>query len=293
MADYSDYPETGPGGFLVPTLPSPAPSSASTRSVAGLPHPRVHALRPGSAKEDKVRNYVADRISHISRRFIKRSDPDDRSVGYKSMSELCKDLDSLINIIWLSGTRQFPFPMFMPSNLLLTASLASLQVPYLLNLANELNTWLPSFPPAPKATFPILQKLDHCFASLLAGQDYDTKDTLPGFENGLRAGMSRTDMVRCKSLVQQTRVIIMDVMTEVPEDEEEDGTTPQQHEGDSDDGPTDWAKLDLTKEKKPVALEDDEPIFMDLARVYEKTLVQLGETLMEGGGVGDIQISDD
>lgn len=274
MADYSDYPETGPGGFLVPTLPSPAPSSASIRSVAGLPHPRGHALRPGSAKEDKVRNYVADRISHISRRFIKRSDPDDRSVGYKSMSELCKDLDSLINIIWLSGT-------------------PSLQVPYLLNIANELNTWLRSFPPAPKATFPILQKLDHCFASLLVGQDYDTKETLPGFENGLRAGMSRTDMVRCKSLVQQTRVVVIDVMSEVPEDEEEDEPTAQQDEDDSDDGPTDWAKLDLTKKQKPVTLEDDEPMLMDLAQVYEKTLVQLGETLMEGGGVGDIQISDD
>ena len=139
-----------------------------------------------------------------------------------------------------------------------------------------------------------MQKLDHCFASLLSGQDYETKDPLPGFENGLRAGMSRTDMVRCKSTVQQTRVVVIDVMSKEPEDEEEeedDTQLPTEDENDSDqDGPMDWNKVDLSK--KIDDLEDDE-LFMDQARVYEKTLVQLGETLMEGGGVGDIQISDD
>jgi hypothetical protein len=108
----------GAGGFVVPSLPSPAPSATSTRSVAGLPHPRGHALRPGSVKEDKVRHFVAARMSHISRRFAKKSAiaaPEDDVVGYRSMSELCKDLDELINIIWLSGTRKFlslPEPIF-------------------------------------------------------------------------------------------------------------------------------------------------------------------------------------
>ncbi|KAK0616442.1 hypothetical protein B0T14DRAFT_433679 [Immersiella caudata] len=266
----------GPGGFVVPSLPSPAPSSTSSRSVAGLPHPRGHALRPGSLKEDKVRHFVAARMSHVGRRFAKKSAialPEDDVVGYRSMSELCKDLDELINIIWLSGT-------------------PNLQIPYLLNIASELNTWLPAFPPSHKATFSVLQKLDHCFASLLSGQDYDTKEPLPGFENGLRAGMSRTDMVRCKSTVQQTRVVIIDVMSEEPEEEEE-GHIAHDDEDDSEmDGPTDWSKVDLSK-KINNRDDDDDPMFMDMARVYEKTLVQLGETLMDGGGVGDIQISDD
>jgi len=217
-------------------------------------------------------------MSHIGRRFAKKSAialPEDDAVGYKSISELCKDLDELINIIWLSGT-----PM--------------LQIPYLLTIASELNTWLPAFPPSPKATFSILQKLDHCFASLLSGQDYDTKEPLPGFENGLRAGMSRTDMVRCKSTVQQTRVVIIDVMSEEPGEEEEEqaGQQPTEDEDSEMDGPTDWSKVDLSK-KINLQDDDEDPMLMDMARVYEKTLVQLGEALIDGGGVGDIQISDD
>jgi len=170
-------------------------------------------------------------------------------------------------------------------------SLASLQIPYLLNIASEFNTWLPAFPPSRTATFSTLRKLDHCFASLLTGQDYETKEDLPGFENGLRSGMSRTDMVRCKSLVELTRVIIVDVMNKEPEDDE-DVEEPEELLMSDDpesgvDGPagrsSKWNWLD----------DDDEEFHMDVARVYEHTLVQLGEALGDGGGVGDIQISDD
>ena len=54
---------------------------------------------------------------HISRRYVKHfaiPDPSDEITGYKSMAELCKDLNDVINIIWLSGTREsntaFEFP---------------------------------------------------------------------------------------------------------------------------------------------------------------------------------------
>jgi hypothetical protein len=108
----AENPQTpGPGGFVQPTLPSPAPSTTSTRSLVGLPHPRSRILRPGSAKEDQVRRYVEERILHISRRYVKKhglQEPGDEVVGYKSMGELCKDLEALINIIWLSGTRTPP-----------------------------------------------------------------------------------------------------------------------------------------------------------------------------------------
>ena len=99
------------GGFVVPSLPSPAPST-TTQSSTGLPHPRGHPLRPGSAKEDRVRNFVAERMAYVSRRFIKRTEAmetpclADDVAGYKSASELCKDLEQLISIIWLTGTRK-------------------------------------------------------------------------------------------------------------------------------------------------------------------------------------------
>lgn len=156
-------------------------------------------------------------------------------------------------------------------------STASLQVPYLLNLANELNTWMASFPPSPMATFSLLRKLDHCFASLLTGQDLVTKETLPGFENGLRGGMSTTDMVRCKSTVAQTRVLVVSVMSKEPAEEEEyanGGSQDEQEEdeaGMNSDGGMAAGAWD----------EDDERLHMDVARVYENTLVQLGDVLGE------------
>ncbi|KAL2130714.1 hypothetical protein VTI74DRAFT_6043 [Chaetomium olivicolor] len=280
MADNRASSTADGGGFMAHSLPSPAPSSTSTvRSIAGLPHPRAHALRPGSAKEDQVRHFVSGRLLHISRRFVKKAgmaapgadelQVDDDIEGYKSMGELCKDLDGLINIVWLSGT-------------------PSLQIPYLLNIASEFNTWVVAFPPSPTATFAILEKLDHCFASLLSGEDIESHEPLPGFENGLRAGMSRTDMVRCKSIVEQARVLIVDVMSKEPEEESGGGVEEEQTAEEDESGPEGPGRTG-----RAIWDEDEERLFMDVARVYEDTLVKLGETLGDGGGLGDIQMSAD
>lgn len=107
MADASGSP--GPGGFFKQhPLPSPAPSGSSTRPASGLPHPRSHPLRSGSAKEQTTRAYVDNQLIHIQRRFVKKSvvaRPGDDIVGYRSIGELCKDAEALLDIIWLSGTR--------------------------------------------------------------------------------------------------------------------------------------------------------------------------------------------
>ncbi|KAL1839636.1 hypothetical protein VTJ49DRAFT_1297 [Mycothermus thermophilus] len=272
---------TGPnaGGFLVPSLPSPAPTTSTVSTIRpDLPHPRRQPLRPGSAKEDQVRDFISDRMSHITRRFVKKTggasldgDPGDDVEGYKSMAELCKDLDEVINIIWLSGT-------------------PSLQIPSLLNIASEFNTWIPSFPPSPTAMLGILHKLDHCFASLLAGEDAETHEPLPGFDKGLRSGLSRTDMVRCKSTVQHTRVLVVDVMSKREGEGEEDGGESRDQTGDEYDD----SGAEGSRQRGGLGLEDDdnEELHMDVARVYEKTLVKLGETLAESG-VGEIQMSAD
>ncbi|KAK3942822.1 hypothetical protein QBC46DRAFT_362237 [Diplogelasinospora grovesii] len=270
MADTTSSPNpagSSAGGFVIPSLPSPAPSNAtnaSTRSLSGLPHPRGSPLRPGSAKEDKVRNYVSDRMLHISRRYVKKFalvEPDDEVVGYRSMGELCRDLEPLINIIWKSGT-------------------PGLQVPLLLNIASEFNTWLSSFAPSPTATFSILRKLDHCFASLLTGQDIETKEPLPGFERGpQRSGMTTTDKVRCKGIIEATRVLIVEVMSKEPDQEGEEDDEPGILTADeSESGPDGPSRRGIWE-------EDDERLHMDVARVYENTIVQLGESLGDGWGV--------
>lgn len=111
MADH-DMPE--PGGFMTPppagTLPSPAPSSvASSRVSSALPHPRGRSLQPGSNKEDLVRRYVEEKLLNASRRYVKKfgqADDDDTVIGYKSFAEVCRDLDGIVNVLWLSGTRE-------------------------------------------------------------------------------------------------------------------------------------------------------------------------------------------
>ncbi|KAH6683127.1 hypothetical protein B0J14DRAFT_139460 [Halenospora varia] len=244
-----------PGGFIIPSLPSPAPSNTSTSSTASnLPHPRAHALRAGSAKEEAARRYVEGRLLHVSRRYTKKFQPHQEGEevhGYVSMSEVAKDLGEVVDVLWLSGT-------------------PSLQVPYLLNIALSITTYLSAFPPSPAATFKLLRKLDHAFSSLLKGEDSVTGELLPGFEGGRKAGMSKTDMVRCKSLVESTRVLIVDVMSKDPElgngDLEESGAD------------TDSMSMDVD--------DEDERHEMEVARVYERTIVELGGLLDSGTGFG-------
>lgn len=101
-----------PGGFIIPSLPSPAPSNASSNSTASnLPHPRSHPLKAGSAKEDAARRYIEDRLMHVSRRYAKKFQPAEENEsaqlkGYVSMGEVAKDLGEVVDVVWLSGTRE-------------------------------------------------------------------------------------------------------------------------------------------------------------------------------------------
>ncbi|KAL3422565.1 hypothetical protein PVAG01_06721 [Phlyctema vagabunda] len=247
-----------PGGFLPPSLPSPVPSNASSIPGSNLPHPRSQPLRAGSAKEEAARRYVESRLLHISRRYTKKHQPpeaDEVVHGYQSMAEVCKDLSEVVDVLWISGT-------------------PSLQIPYLLNIALSVNTYLSAFLPAPTATFALLRKLDHAFASLLKGEDVTSGETLPGFDQGRKGGMSRTDMVRCKSLVEATRVQIVEVMSregEANEAMEEDTETANETGAETDGG------FSVDAEN---AWDDERGVHnMDVARVYDNTIVQLGEIL--------------
>lgn len=202
-------------------------------------------------------------MADINRWFVKRAGAGSRDddpgyqpgddEGYKAIDGLCRDLDPVIHLIWRSGT-------------------PSLQIPSLLSIASEFNTWMIGFPPSPDHIFPLLRKLDHCFASLLSGEDIVTHEPLPGFENGLRAGMSTTDMIRCRSTALDARTVIMAVL----------GRMKRGEQGDAED-------------ESGVDEDDDldmEANYMDAARVYEYTLVKLGETL-GGSGVADVPMLSD
>jgi hypothetical protein len=105
----------GPGGFLQPTLPSPPLSSrrSSQGALRILPQPRGNPLKAGSSKESSFIDYVDRKLLAVSRRYEKRfnadfEDDDQRDAkgrGYEDFGELAKDLEGVIDVVWVSGTR--------------------------------------------------------------------------------------------------------------------------------------------------------------------------------------------
>ena len=104
------------GGYLPPGLLSPPLTNASSTQPQLLPRPRSHPLNAGGPKESSFIMHVDQRLLHINRRYAKRIDNKDHAAepiveasegsGYDNFTEAAKDIDSLIDIIWISGTRE-------------------------------------------------------------------------------------------------------------------------------------------------------------------------------------------
>lgn len=170
------------------------------------------------------------------------------------MKEACKDIEELVDVVWVSGT-------------------PSLQVPYLISLALLSMTVVSGMPPSPRRLFRLIRKLDRAFASLLQGRDVETGETLPGFES--MRGISGTEKVRIRSLVERTRLGVVEAFKR-GEFEFED--IDDQVDGDKMDTDTDG---ELVIEGDDDDLEDEESWDMQLARVYDQTIVELGDSLEE------------
>jgi len=95
--------------------PSPRNVSNATRS-SSLPVPRVHRLRPGSQKEIALINYLDDKILRITRRYAKKfsneSRDQDDTPGYTTFDDFAADVEPLVNIVWISGTRKYFRPRY-------------------------------------------------------------------------------------------------------------------------------------------------------------------------------------
>ena len=259
------------GGFIL--SPPPSVTSAITNSNSELPHPRSTPLKPGGSKESAFIRYVDERLLRIQRRFAKRETPSingdeadrdgaaiwDSVQGYKSMREACKDIEELMGVVWVSGT-------------------PGLQIPYLINLALVLTTIIADMPANPKQLFRVLAKLDHAFASLLQGKDVESGERLPGFDN--RRGVSGTEKVRIRSLIERTRRSVMESL--------KSGELDDAYESDQE-GETDQSEMDVDDDLEgELILEGDGPYApgqeeesweMQIARVYNHTMVELGDSL--------------
>lgn len=90
---------------------SPAPTTTSfTNQNPDLPAPRSHRLRPGSPKEIALINYLDDKILRITRRYAKKFSDEmaskDDAKGYTAYEEFVADVDPLVDVAWISGTRK-------------------------------------------------------------------------------------------------------------------------------------------------------------------------------------------
>jgi hypothetical protein len=173
--------------------------------------------------------------------------------------EACKDIEELMGVVWVSGT-------------------PGLQIPYLINLALVLTTIIADMPANPKQLFRVLAKLDHAFASLLQGKDVESGERLPGFDN--RRGVSGTEKVRIRSLIERTRRSVMENL--------KSGELDDAYESDQE-GETDQSEMDVDDDLEgELILEGDGPYApgqeeesweMQIARVYDHTMVELGDSL--------------
>jgi hypothetical protein len=96
---------------------SPTPSFTSHASASDiLPTARKHPLAQGSPKEIKLIHYLDGQLSRAYRRYEKRLPEEQQSdttrqaqddaPGYKNMDEVVADLDPLIDVVWISHTRE-------------------------------------------------------------------------------------------------------------------------------------------------------------------------------------------
>ena len=121
MNSTSDF--TSSGGFIHPAQPPPAPSPANPTSHARtiLPQPRPTPLKPGTSRESSFIDYVDRQLLAISRRYEKRlnvsfedvSSSETEGREYQHFEEMANDLDAVIDVVWVSGTRTEPSSKFM------------------------------------------------------------------------------------------------------------------------------------------------------------------------------------
>jgi len=141
----------------------------------------------------------------------------------------------------------------------------------LLNVALAISIYLSSFEFSPRRTFQLLQKLDVAFSSLLHGQNVETGDALPGFEGG-RGKLTTTEKVRIRGLVERTRVAVVVAAGKDNSIDDRSRVTETDENMTTDD--------DMSMGGNGAGTVDEHGRWeMDVARVYERTIVDLGAAL--------------
>jgi hypothetical protein len=204
--------------------------------------------------------YLDHGLNNVQKRVDNRlqtaSGGDKREEGYRSFGQAEKDIEGLVDVVWVSGS-------------------PNLQIPYLLRIGGMLSEMLPLFACAPKATFRILEKLDVAFLALLNGRDPETSEPLPGFEGG--RVISTTDKVRLKGIVDRTRLIVVRRMGRGPVNEDGEPAETEDESMAESEGEG-YVKFEGFENDDD---DDEEESWEEtqIGKVYERTIGELGDEL--------------
>jgi hypothetical protein len=180
--------------------------------------------------------------------------------GYRSVSALVDDLEKLVDLLWKSSS-------------------PSLQIQYLLQVANTFNEYLAGYQIADEKewydVFALLDKLDRCFYELITA-------------HATGSGMNMTEKVRLKSVVERTRLHVVKLSEFGDDRETPDPSTEsvkdlgQAERKDREEGgpptPPEEDAMDVDHEGEDGDGEDF-AWEIDVARVYERTLQEIGDDL--------------
>lgn len=105
-------------------MPTPPASSVAPSSLTSpLPRPRRHPLKPGSPKESELIRYLDHGINnvqlHVDNRLQEADGATGAVEGYHHFGQVEKDLEPLIDVVWVSGSRMspiIPLPVLMHAN---------------------------------------------------------------------------------------------------------------------------------------------------------------------------------
>ncbi|KAH0606713.1 uncharacterized protein H6S33_003547 [Morchella sextelata] len=242
---------------MYPSLPSPAPSDVSTTSYHTLPHPRSSGpLKAGSRPESNLIAYLDVQLLEVSRKYAKKF----HEGGYFDIKTIAEDLERLVDVLWVSST-------------------PTLQIHYMLQMANSFNDYLASFPPHLKVTLRLLDTFDRCFYTLITETSADPSTPLPPAFSAYQ--MNMTEKVRLKSMIERTRLHVVKLLESgrgAPDPLTENaGNFGERNE-----------QIDIDTENETEvdgcgSYADDEELEIEVSKVYDRCMVQLGEGLKTVG----------
>ena len=250
--------DTSTAGGFIPPLSPPASVTSQTRKI--LPETRRTLLKHGGSKEARVFEYLDRAIDSIDGKVERKYEAiggnrsTSSAVGYRKLDEMVKDIDDVVNVIWVSGT-------------------PSIQIPFLLSVAGRFIDYLSKFDFSPRNALKLLKKLDIVFASLLSGTDYESNLPLPNVNSRT---VNVTEKVRLRSIVESSRIAVVNAYRKAA-----GGSTINQRfvNGETEDEGT--ATETETEGGDAISRffaeeEDDEDWELEIGRVYERTLDLLG-----------------